>query len=180
MNKTTQVIPRQSKKLPSQFGIGDYFKFYNKNYPYKVDRKLYNNVISDLHQFIVDELVESAGEFTLPHRMGYLLITKKKQGVKLLPDNTVINNAPPDWNATKKLWAEDEEARDKKILVRHRNLHTGGYVYSVRHTKYNATFKNKTASLFKAARDFNRAITKRIKDYSKQKYNAHEYKTSVL
>lgn len=176
----TQVITRSSKKIPSEYGMPDYFKFYNKNYPIKVSKKLYNNIITDLHKFIVDEIVEHAGEFTLPHRMGYILVTKRKQGVRLLPDNKVINNAPPNWDATKKLWAVDEEARDKKILVRHSNIHTAGYVYSVKHTKYNATFKNKTATLFKATRDFNRAITKRIVDYSKQKYNAHEYKTPVI
>lgn len=177
MNKTTQVIPRSSKKIPSEYGMVDYYKFYNKNYSYKVDKKIYNNIISDLNKFIALEVVDNADEFILPHRVGNIKVVKRKQGVKLLPNNIVINNSPPNWDATKKLWEHDEEAKIKKILVKHNNSHTGGYVYSIKHDKYNATFTNKTVMLFKATRDFNRSLTKRINDYSKDKYNAHEMKT---
>lgn len=176
MNKITQVIHRQSKKIPAQFGMGDYYKFYNKNYPYKVDKKTYNNVITDLHKFIAEEIVDKADDFMLPYRTGYITVVKRKQGVKLLPDNTVINNSPPNWKATKDLWKQDEEAKLKKIIVRHNNTHTSGYVYTVKHTKYNANFRNKTIMLFKATRDFNRSLAKRINDYSKEKYNAQELK----
>lgn len=176
MSETTQVVTRSSKKLPAQYGIGDYYKFYKTNYPYNVSKKAYNDIISDLNQFIATELVDKADEFMLPHRIGYLNVIKKKKGVKLLPDNTVINNSPPDWLATKKLWAEDEEAKKNKILVRHKNTHTNGYVYEIKHNKYNATYKNKSVSIFKPVRDINRALAKRINDYSKEKYNAHELK----
>lgn len=176
MNKTTQVIPRSSKKIPSEHGMSNYYKFYKKNYPYKVEVSTYNNIISDLNKFIVTEIIDNADEFILPHRMGNIKIVKRKQGVKLLPDNTVINNSPPNWKATLDLWEKDEEAKEKKIIVRHKNSHTGGYVYTVRHDKYNATFTNKSIMMFKATRDFNRSLNKRIIDYSKEKYNAHEIK----
>lgn len=167
---------RSSKKIPSEYGMKDYYKFYTENYPYKVSRKTYNDVITDLHKFIVNEIVDNADDFILPHRTGYIGVVKIKKGVKLLPDNTVINNSPPDWNSTKKLWEEDKEAAEKKVIVRYKNTHTSGYVYTIKHNKYNATFKNKKVSSFKASRDFNRSLAKRINDYSKTKYNAHEIK----
>lgn len=176
MNKTTQVVTRSSKKIPAQFGMVDYYKFYNKNYPYKIAKITYNNIITDLNKFIVDEVVDKADTFALPHRIGYIKVVKRKQGVKLLPNNVVYNNAPPDWKATNDLWKIDEEAKLKKIIIRHKNSHTGGYVYNIKHDKYNANFKNKTVYLFKPARDFNRSLAKRINNYSKEKYNAHEIK----
>lgn len=167
---------RSSKKIPVEYGMKDYYKFYIQNYPYKVSKKVYNDVISDLHKFIIEEIVDKADEFMMPHRTGYLGVVKIKKGVKLLPDNSVINNSPPDWNATKKLWEQDPEAAEKKIIVRYRNTHTNGYVYTIKHNKYNANFKNKKVSSFKACRDFNRSLARRINDYTKEKYNAHEIK----
>lgn len=176
MSETILPITRSKKKIPVEYGMKDFYKFYKDNYPYKVSRKVYNDVISDLHKFIIEDIVESADDFMFPHRMGYLSVIKKKKGVKLLPDGTVINTAPPDWKATNALWAEDPEAAAKKLIVRYKNTHTGGYVYSIKHTKYNATFKNKRVSCFKASRDFNRSLKVRINDYTKEKFNAHEIK----
>jgi hypothetical protein len=170
------INTRSSKKRPVEYGMSDYYKFYTKNYPYKVEKRTYNEVISELNKFIVDEVVDTAKEFILPHRTGFIGIAKIKRGVTLLPDNTIINTNPPDWKATNKLWDEDPEAKEKKILVRHKNTHTGGYVYTIKYNKYNATFNNKAAMSFIATRDFKRAVTRRINDYSKEKYNAHELK----
>lgn len=170
------MTTRNSKKIPVEFGMTDYYKFYTKNYPFKVSKKVYNNVISDLHKFIAEEVVDKADDFMLPHRMGYISIVKIKKGVKLLPNDVVINNSPPDWKATNDLWEKDPEAAEKKIIIRYKNMHTNGYVYSIKHTKYNATFKNKKVSSFKATRDFNRSLAKRINDYTKEKFNAHEIK----
>lgn len=167
---------RSSKKLPVEYGMRDYYKYYNKNYKYKVDKKTYNNVVSDLNQFLVNEVTDTAKEFILPHRTGFIGIVKIKRGVKMLPDNTVINNAPPDWKSTLELWKKDPIAKEKKLLIRYKNMHTGGYVYNIKYNRYNATFKNKTCMVFLPTRDFKRSVAKRINDYTKEKYNAHELK----
>lgn len=170
------MTSRSSKKVPVEYGMKDYYKYYSKNYNYKIDKKTYNNVISELNKFVVEEIVESSKEFILPHRTGFIGIVKIKRGVKMLPDNTVINSSPPDWKKTIELWNNDEEAKKNKILVRYKNTHTGGYVYNIKYNRYNATFKNKSNMIFLPTRDFKRAIAKRINDYSKEKYNAHELK----
>lgn len=170
------MISRSPKTRPSEYGMNDYYKFYKKNYPYKVERKIYNSVITDLNKFVVEEIVDTSKEFMLPHRVGYVLITKSKRGVIMLPDNTIINTAPPDWKSTIELWNKDPEAKEKKIIVKYKNTHTGGYVYNIKYNKYNATYKNKSTMVFLPTRDFKRAVAKRINDYSKEKYNAHEIK----
>ena len=167
---------RSSKKVPVEYGMKDFYNYYNKNYNYKITRKQYNDIISELNQFLVNNIVENASDFILPHRTGFLGIIKTKRGVKLLPDNTVINTSPPDWKSTNELWEKDPEAKEKKIIVKYKNTHTGGYVYKIKYNKYNATFQNKIAMFFTPVRDFKRAVAKRINDYSKEKYNANEIK----
>lgn len=170
------IINRASKKIPAEYGIADYYKYYCKNNNYKITKKQHNEIISLLNKFIVDEIVETGKEFPLPKRTGYISMTKIKRGLKMLPGEKVINTSPPNWKATLDLWKKDEEAKEKKILIRHTNIHTGGYVYLIKYTKYNATFKNKSIIEFAPVRDFKRAVTKRINDYSKEKYNANETK----
>lgn len=167
---------RASKKRPAEYGMKDYYKYYKKNYPYKVSKSTYNDVVSELNMFVSEEVIDTGKDFILPHRTGFIGIVKYKRGVLLLPGDKAVNTSPPDWKATRELWENDEEAKERKILVRHKNTHTGGYVYSVHYNKYNATFTNKSAMSFRATRDFNRAMTRRINDYSKEKYNAHEIK----
>ncbi len=167
---------RSSKKLPAQYGMKDYYKYYIKNYPYKVTKKEYNEINSILNKFLVKEIIESAKDFILPHRTGFIGIVKIKRGVKMLPNNVVINSSPPDWKTTIELWNNDIEAKEKKIIVRYKNTHTGGYVYNIKYNKYNATFKNKSNMIFIPSRDFKRDVAKRINDYSKEKYNANELK----
>lgn len=167
---------RSSKKIPVEYGMTDFYNYYNKNYNYKVSRKTYNSIVSKINKFVVDEIVDTSKEFVLPHRTGYIGVIKIKRGVKMLPNNVVINNAPPDWKTTMELWENNPEAKEKKIIVRYKNTHTGGYVYNIKYNRYNATFKNKSFFSFIGTRDFKRAIAKRIKDYTKDKYNAHEIK----
>jgi len=170
------IIKRSSKKIPAEYGMVDYYNYYCKNNSYKITKNEHNEILSILNKFVADEIVETGKEFILPCRSGNISIVKIKRGLKILPDQKIINTSPPNWKETLNLWAKDPEAKERKILIRHSNIHTGGYVYIIKYNKYNATFKNKTVIDFNPVRDFKRAVTKRINDYSKEKYNAHEIK----
>ena len=76
------------------------------------------------------------------------------------------------WVATNKLWNEDEEAKEKKLLVRFTNYHTSKYVFFVYFKKYVYPFKNKKYFKFKTTRSLARMLGKRIKDENKDKYDA--------
>jgi len=62
---------------------------------------------------------------------------------------------PIDWQATLKLWFEDEEAREQKLLIRTNSK----YVYRVNFNKHDATFNNKIFYDF----TLNRFIKKKLK-----------------
>ena len=165
------ISKRGKGKKTADYGITDYHRFFNKTQSYKVSKKVYSKIVSELNMFIRDFIVENAIDVTLPAKMGELGI-RKSQRVPKIVDGKVINNAPPDWGKTLKLWKNNEEARINKITIKHNNSHTGGFVFRAYYKKGKANYKNKSAYYFDSTRDFKRNITKRINDYTKDKYDS--------
>ena len=85
----------------------------------------------------------------------------------------LVNTAPVDWVVTNKLWNEDEEAREKKLLVRFSNSHTSKFIFRVFFKKYYLSFLNKKYYSFKTSRGFQRLLAKRIKDEDKEQYDSY-------
>ena len=100
-------------------------------------------------------------------------MVKQKREVYINDNGKVINTNPVDWKATNHLWETNEKAKENKILIRHTNRHTGGYVFSVYYNKKTAKYKNKKVYFFKPIREVSRSINKRIVDYSKDKYDTY-------
>jgi len=71
--------------------------------------------------------------------MGKLQLKKEQRGVIINKDGTMKVTYPVDWKATLKLWFEDEEAREQKLLIRMNSK----CVYKVHFDKWDATFNNK-------------------------------------
>lgn len=172
MHKTT----RSSKSIPAHYGMSDYYRYFCKMYPeLDIDKKVFNKIITEYNKEICNIILEDL-EIQLPHRLGKLELLKQKRGVYVNDEGKVINTNPVDWKKTNHLWENNQEAKDKKILIRHTNKHTGGYVFSINYNKKNAIFKNKSVYFFKAVRDLARGINERIMDYSKPKYDTYEKK----
>lgn len=167
------MIKRSSKKIPAHYGMNDYYKFFCKEYPqYNISKKQFNKIISEYNSYISNNIIDNL-EITLPFRLGKIEMVKQKRDVYLNDDGLVINTNPPNWKATKHLWATNEEAKENKILIRHTNKHTGGYVFRIKYNKQKAVYKNKKVYFFKPVRELSRSITKRINDYSKDKYDTY-------
>ncbi len=166
---------RCPKRIPVDYTNTDYYKFYKQKYKYQVSEKVYRNIISEMNKFVQYNIIEHGMQFQIPARLGILQVVKIKRDLHIV-DGKVINTAPPDWKSTIELWNQDPEAKEKKIIVRYKNTHTGKYVYNLSYDRYNATYKNKSIMLFNFSRDFKRNVAKRINDYSKDKYNAPEKK----
>lgn len=158
----------QNKK---SYGMIDYFKYYNKNNKYKVDRKTFSYIVSELNKTVVENMLEDSLDFKLPGRCGAIVIRKSKRKVKIINDK-IVNTNPPDWNKTMKLWEKDPECKKNKILIRHNNIHTAGFVFQILYSRSLANFKNKSFYTFKAARKFKRDLTKRINNYIKPKFDS--------
>lgn len=74
------------------------------------------NIIKGINELVM-EFVYKGGEFEFPAKVGSISIV----GIKHTPfylDGKLIPAKPVDWGATRKLWAKDEDAKKKKMLVR--------------------------------------------------------------
>ena len=166
-------MTRSSKKIPAHYGMKDYYKYFCKKYPnMNIDRQTYNKIVSEYNEFIGEKTITDL-ECPLPYKLGKLEVLKQKRGVYVNKQGKVINTNPVDWQETNALWERSEEAKEKKILIRHSNRHTGGYVFSINYNKINAIYKNKSVYFFKPLRNLARSIHKRILDYSKPKYDTY-------
>lgn len=164
------MINRSSKKIPAHYGMNDYYNFFKEMYKSDISKKKYNKIISEYNEAMGKLLIEELTH-TLPNRMGKLEILKDKRKVYENKEGKIINNKPIDWKATNNLWNNNQAAKDKKILIRHENKHTNGYVFRIYYNKSTANYKNKTVYSFSPIRTLKRSITKRIADYSKKKYD---------
>lgn len=82
----------------------------------KYKRFVCMNIIKGINELVMD-FVYKGGEFEFPAKVGSISIV----GIKHTPfylDGKLIPAKPVDWGATRRLWAEDEDAKKKKMLVR--------------------------------------------------------------
>ena len=156
-------------KNKSDYGISDYYKFYSKIN--KIDKKLYNTIITDFNKEIVNLIIENNLIYYIPY-LGFEIIIKKDKRRPRIVDGKLINNIPIDWKETNLLWSRDIEAKEKKLLVRYNNSHSSGYVFRIYFKKFKTNIKNRNLFRFKPNRTFQRALSTRIKDPNKDNFDA--------
>jgi hypothetical protein len=162
--------PRTSGKIKSHYGINDYFKFFKKDSEISIDKSTYSNIISDFNEELRDLIIEDNFEYILPY-LGASLSIKKDKRVPKIVNGKLYNPTPVDWVATNKLWSEDDESREKKLLVRYNNNHTSKYVFRIYFKKHIHPFINKKFYNFESGRKFQRLLSARIKDETKDRYD---------
>lgn len=149
----------------TDFSITDDYKYYKKRVSNPVEYKVFSNIIKEFHQAVSEAIIYENFNFKLPRRLGILRVKRFKIKIKLLPNGKVdTTKLSPDWQATKKLWARDPEAREKKQLVLHLNRHTEGYTYKFYWHKGSCNVKNHTAYSFKMNRFTTRQLAQLLKD----------------
>lgn len=130
IKKVREKRKTQCKKLK----IGTLYKKYathQSGLKYKDWKRIIDAVCEEVAQRLL------AGEVVkLPKRMGSLSLRRKERKIAIGRDGKVIVNTPINWGATVKLWAEDENARANKILIRQECK----YIYSIIHTKDNIVY----------------------------------------
>jgi len=148
-------------KVKVDYGVNDYYAdFKKKNKESKVNRKIYGSVIKEFNSFQRDRLSNKGVEINMPSRLGKIELRKNKSEIRINEDGTVKNNLPVNWKDTRKLWIENEFAKEKKIKVRYTNEHTDGYSFKVFFYKRRATFKNKSIYGMR----FNRKLKRDLSD----------------
>ncbi len=168
-----QITKRGEGKITSGYGMTDYYKYYKQNYDNPVDSKLYNKVISEVHEQIVNSIIDNSLEFYMKY-LSYSLVVRKTKKVPKIKNGKLVNTMPINYKETLELWRTNEEAREKKILIRHLNNHTSRYVFRIKLLKAgHKYYDNKLYYRFKACRSFQRLLAKRILDEQKDNFDAY-------
>lgn len=164
---------RTQGKIKKDYGIKDYYNFFKTEYPLlKINKTVYNKIITDFNKELVTLIIEENLDYKIPY-LGASLSVRKVKNEPKIKEGKLINNTPVDWVETKKLWESDDKCKEKKLLVRFLNNHTSKFVFRLYFKKHIYPFKNKKYFKFKTVRSFSRLLAKRIKDETKQKYDAY-------
>lgn len=150
----------------------DYYRYYKKNNEKPLDYTTYSDIISKYNKSVIDLMLNNSLEYRVPV-LNFLFTIRKDERKPQIKNGKLHNNRPIDFKRTMDLWASDEEARNKKILLRFNNNHSSGYVYRIYCKKHESSIKNKKYYKFTPSREFKRGLASRINDEDKPKFDCY-------
>lgn len=153
----------RNHKLKKSYGVLDFYNYYKNNTENPVDLKIYRKILDKYNKKIAQSILEEGLDFIMPY-LNFEITIRKDKRKPSIKNGKVVNNTPVDPVATKKLWDKDEEAKNKKILVRYNNSHSSGYVFRIYCKKFRSNIKNKNLFKFRPVRDIKRKLAQLIKD----------------
>lgn len=133
-NQTFQDL-FNNRKTNSKLNHKDIFNYYRITYG--KTKGLYKNefssILTDFFEAIADELFKPNYRIRLPYNTGELSLVKNR--CKIIPNKNGESKIfyPINWKETNELWESDEDAKNKKILIRYTNEHSGGYIYKIKY-----------------------------------------------
>lgn len=149
------VKGRRSHKIKDSYGLPDAFRYYQKKGG-KLSNKAFTALIRAVHAKLRERL--SCGEnVVFPVGMGTLCLRKYKRGV-WRDSEGVKNTYPVDWEATLKLWYEDKDAEERKLLVKK----VVDYTYRVVYPSKKRTYLHHDKYRFKPSRALKLQIKQNI------------------
>lgn len=156
-------------KIQCDYGMNNYYSFYKKKYKKehdfnKIDVKLYTKIINEFNKELFNHIVEKTLDLELPFSLGTIAIRKIKPKLTLGKNGKLINQLPINPIETKKLWDQNEEAKNKKIYIRYSNKHSDGYLFVIKYLKEKAKYKNKKAYFIQPKRNLKRTLSYNIKN----------------
>lgn len=167
------INKRTKGKISRDYGMSDYYDYYCKNTNNPKDRLKFNKVISEFNSAIVSAIINEGLEYT-PIMLQMTFCIRKYKKVIRIKNSKLINPNPIDWKTTNKLWEEDKDAAEKKILIRYQNNHTSKYVFRIKVLKTAGYYLNKKLYKFKPCRSFQRSLGARILDPKQDNFEAYE------
>ena len=170
--------------LDTHVNIASSYQLYKKNYKEKkgtvkdIIKKIeYTKLNIEFMKFLFNKLFET-GYVKLPGLCGSLTIIGKKSKIEF-GDNGRIVNRFIDWHETKKLHAEDPEARENKVFIYFTNDITDGISYKINWSKRGFFSQNKELYIFVPTRNNKRNFAKLLKSGNYPEYqiiDADKYK----
>lgn len=151
---------KKTAKVRGSWGVYDTYKLIRKNGWYNIGRPLkeheFYSIIRGVNNLLAEEM-KIGNSIHFPHGMGNIELRKFPVGVSIV-NGKLRNTYPISWVDTLKLWYEDEEARNNKILVRNENK----FGYSVKYNKHNAHYINQCFYQFVLNRFVKKALLNNI------------------
>lgn len=149
---------KSKEKVKIDIHTEDFFNYYkkytfdgNSESKFFLTPKQYGAFIKTVFDELTDKIIYENYEFKVPYKMGTICIRKYQKKIKIV-DGKVQNNFPVDWNETLKLWERDEEAKRKKVLVKHLNKHSDGFIYKWQWIRNRADIPNRHYWYFRPTR----------------------------
>lgn len=159
INNLKGVSEHRHHKINNSYGVYDGFKFYRKNKPkdkkFILSESQYFSIIRDINNHLADALSQGK-DINLPERMGRIELRKYKLEPRIGNDGKLIYKAPIDWDTTLKLWYEDSQAMQDKVLIK---LETNES-FRVLYNKSKALFTNKSFYMLHINRELKKKISK--------------------
>ena len=153
-----KVTKKRHHRIKGSLGVRDAFRWCRKEKWYRENIKpteaQFYAIIRTVNELMAEELKEGR-DVQFPQKMGQLEVRKYETFVKLV-NGKVKTNRGVDWNATLKLWFEDEEAKENKTLVKVEDKE----VFIIFYNRVIANFINKTLCQFKPNRELALAVRK--------------------
>ena len=148
-------------KVNNSYGVYDAYKYIRKNKWFDIGQSVtehqFYSIIRRMNNLLADALIHGH-DIKLPCRMGTIEVRKYDARISI-KDGKIKTNLPIDWDRTLKLWSEDEEAYQKRTLIKMEEKE----IFSVLYNKTGANYKNKSFYEFAVNRDLKRRLKQRIK-----------------
>lgn len=155
-------MPR-THKVRNSVGIYDGYKFFRKNgygsTKYRLSESQYFSITRKINDLLAISL-SNGEDVILPFRMGRLEIRKTVGEIKLNKEGKLVNNLPIDWDRTLKLWYEDEDSFNNKVIIKLEE----NEIFKVYYNRGKANFNNKSFYEFNINRDLKKRLKQNIKD----------------
>lgn len=150
------------KRIVSSYGVTDIYRYIRRNKYMSIGEPIpisnFSRIIQAMNLHLIDKFYKGH-DIKLPYRLGSIELRKYIARVEF-SKGEIQTNLPVNWKATKELWAEDEESRINKTLVRYEE----DFIYKILYNKKGAVYKNKLFYMMVFARAFKRGLKPRIKE----------------
>lgn len=124
-----------------------------------LDFETWRTVVNTVLEEVAERILRGE-QVKLPCLMGSIGLRRKERKVKLDENGKPKINTPVNWGATVKLWAEDENARLNKTVVRQECKN----IYSIIHTKDNIIYLSANRILFTPTRSLKLRLRDKLKE----------------
>lgn len=149
-------------KIKDSMGVYDFYKMLRKNHWPGIGKPVQSHdfyrIVRGINKLLAQEIV-LGNIVKFPCRMGQLELRRIKLGVRMKKGKLRISY-PINWDKTLKLWYEDEEAKQQKILLRDEDKNN----FSVKYKKRAANYSNKIYYQFQVNREIKVALVHRMKE----------------